>query len=72
MRYSLARRVRRTVIGLYLRPLRLISRRGVLVETGWLDTLMTGRPTDRVGQAIPWWSYGATAFLAGRLTKNME
>lgn len=72
MRHSLARRVRRTVIGLYLRPLKLISRRGVLVETGWLDTLMTGRPTDRVGQAIPWWSYGATAFLAGRLTKNME
>lgn len=72
MKYSMARRARKVALGLYLAPLKLVSKRGFLTAIGWSNTLLTGRPLDGEGQAIPWWSFGATSFLSDRLTDKMK
>lgn len=38
-----------------------------LVETGWLNSLLRGRPVNKAGQPVPWFTYPAIDFLVSIL-----
>jgi hypothetical protein len=55
----------------FLRALRLahpttLYRRG-LKESGWRRSNAVGRPVDKNGSPLPWYSYGASRFIESRL-----
>ena len=42
-----------------------------LMKNGWFHSFSQKKSIDLLGNAIPWWSYGVTAFIAERLQKDM-
>ncbi len=40
------------------------------LESGWLNSLFSGRPVNKNGDPIPWLTYPAIDFLDGRVQKN--
>jgi hypothetical protein len=47
-------------------------RRGYLKRTGWIKSGWDGVPVDADGQALPWYTYPAIAFLEGRVRPTMN
>jgi hypothetical protein len=51
--------------------LRDLSSSGHLVESGWFRTRRDWMPVDAQGEPVPWYTYPAIAFLAGRVQPTM-
>jgi len=41
-------------------------------KVGWIRSARTGRPVDRRGQALPWYTYAAISFLTPRLKSSFR
>ena len=52
-----------------LAAMRLLRADSHLNESGWFRSALSGLAEDREGRALPWYTYGAIAFLAGRVTR---
>lgn len=49
----------------------LLLHRAFLSESGWLASGRTNTPVDRDGNPLPWYTYPAAHFLAGRVHSDM-
>jgi len=55
-----------------LRALLSLRHTGYLNDVGWFNAFRIGEPVDKNNQPIPWFTYPAIDFLAGRLNKNLK
>ena len=51
---------------------KFLALRHYFQEIGWFQSLAKGLPVDREGQALPWFTYPAIAFLNGRIQSTMN
>src|SRR6185369_15472611 len=42
----------------------------VFLESGWLESLREGKPVDKAGAPIPWYTYPAIDFIEPRLRRD--
>jgi hypothetical protein len=42
------------------------------LESGWLESLVAGKPVDKAGQPIPWYTYPAIEFLEPRVQSGFR
>jgi len=49
----------------------LLRKSSYLKSIGWFESYRRRLPVSRAGEAIPWYTYGATAFLEGRIRPSM-
>jgi len=45
---------------------------GYLVQQGWFRSFRTGRPIDRNGAPLPWYTYACKSFLDDRIDSSMR
>lgn len=48
-----------------------LGRNGYLTQIGWLASFSTSLPVDQQGNPLPWYTYGAIAFLQDRIRPEM-
>lgn len=63
----LAPLIRRSRFVALLAALRALAREGELRDSGWFRSRAAGLPVDAAGAPLPWYTYGAIRFLAGRI-----
>ena len=54
-----------------LAAVRLLRGDSHLHSSGWFKSALSGLPQDAHGEALPWYSYAAIAFLGPRVTREM-
>ncbi len=59
--------LRRNRLCSLLAALRALAREGELRDAGWFRSRATGLPVDSAGAPLPWYTYAAIRFLAGRV-----
>ena len=50
----------------------LWSHGSFLRKQGWYESFFQGKPTDRSGNPLPWYTYSAIAFLGSRINRDMH
>ena len=69
---ALSAMLRRTGAGSRLLTVRTLDRAGYLKDKGWVDSVLASMPIDAVGEPVPWYTYSAIDFLAGRVNSGMR
>lgn len=50
----------------------IVNRNSYFHRSGWVKSVQLGRPSDAVGNPVPWMNYAVIHFLQGRLNKSMK
>jgi predicted O-methyltransferase YrrM len=64
--------LRKTDAGSRLLTVRSLAENGYLKDKGWIASVISSLPLDASGQPLPWYTYGAIDFLAGRVNEGMR